>query len=60
MGKIGGWVIFLLDRVPTVSSERTGYMKGSAQTLLVDFSTVKGEFAQNSLLSVQIIPLYGK
>ena len=52
---IGGWAIFLLDRAPTVSSARTVIRKGYAPTLLVDFSTVEGEFPpifENSLLSV--------
>ena len=29
---IGGWVIFILDRAPTVSSERTVIMCGQAKS----------------------------
>ena len=38
-------------------------MKGYAQKLLVEISSTKGEFppfSENSILSVQIIAIYGK
>ena len=60
---IGGWAILHLDRAPTVSSERTVMRKGYAHTLLVDFSTVKGEFPPILKIRsyrLKITPLHGK
>ena len=54
-------MIFFLDRAPTVSSERTGMGRVTQDTFGAFFNRKRRIFRnfENSLLSVEIIALYG-